>query len=97
MSKEIKKYDRVEIWWIDSSRDGDTWSIENTFDYDKHDKSMAIISVGYFLRKTKIATYLTMSHRDGDSGGECIMGPFSIPNVAITKIKKGVNNEKAKI
>jgi hypothetical protein len=85
---KINKYDKVEIWWVDSSRDSGTWTIETTFDYDNHDKSMMFISVGYFLRKTEVAVYLTMSHRDRDTDGDCMMGPFSIPNVAITKIKK---------
>jgi len=83
----MKKGDIIEIRWVDSVSEGRTWVNEDSFDFASHDRSMLFKSSGYFLRKTKTATYVCHSCRiNKKDGGKSISHLFAIPNKAIEKL-----------
>ena len=79
----------VEIDWIDSCADVRTWVSEDDFDFNEHDNAMYHQSIGYFIKKTKVATYICLSARvNNESGGSNLSHLFSIPNAAILSIRE---------
>ena len=85
--RSVKHGNIVEIDWIDSCGNSYPWIFEDSFDFDSHDKSMEYKTVGYFIRKTKVATYVCLSMRTHEEHGGTNLGHlFSIPNVAIKAI-----------
>lgn len=84
----MKRGDIVKVIWDDSCSNGSTWVFEDDFNFIAHDNAMRYITVGFFIRRTKNATYVCESMRiDEKSGGSNLGHLFSIPNVAIKSIK----------
>lgn len=86
----MKEWKFIEIEWVDSVGTSNVWNSENSFDFASHDRSMIFRSCGYFIKKTKTATYLCQSKRvNKDDGGQTFGELFAIPNKAILKTKIG--------
>lgn len=77
---------KVTIKWLDSCHITQSWIDIDDCDFDDCDKSLVFESTGYFVRKTKVATYICLSRRVNKSGGVALNNIFAIPNKAILEI-----------
>jgi hypothetical protein len=85
MKNKFKKWDVIEILWIDSCH-VNGWNKDN-FDYDKAD--LEFRTVGYFLKETKYSIVVVQSSkRKTKDEGTSIDALMEIPKVAIEKMKK---------
>jgi hypothetical protein len=81
----MKKFDTVLIDWYDSCADITPWIHIDDFDYKVHEEYMIHHTKGFFVHKSKIATYVCQSiQKEGCKLG----GIFSIPNGCIIKVTK---------
>lgn len=81
-----KKFEKLEVFWIDSIHDAG-WINESAYDDD--DKWMQMTTAGYFLKKTKKAIHIIQSKQViSQRKGHLIDSIMQIPLVAVTKIKK---------
>lgn len=83
--KKYKKFDKLEIHWLDSLHTSG-WKSEE--DIKTSDKELEHTSVGYFMREDKRSIVLIQSYQlgkdDGDTNVDAIM---EIPKCSILKIK----------
>lgn len=79
----MKKDDVVVIDWLDACADERAW-IRN-FNFKEHEDYMHHVTSGFFIKRTKVATYVAQSKQ---KEGATIGGVFSIPNKCIIKIVK---------
>jgi hypothetical protein len=80
----LKPNTRIEVEWIDSLSDDKYWQSTTNFDFKARDDEMHFLTVGYFVKKTATAIHLAQSvGKNGQIGGV-----FSIPNVAVKKVRR---------
>lgn len=85
--KKLKKFDKVEVKWMDSN--GDTgWTKEDY--YKDSEDAIEHFTCGYFLNYTKRAINVVLSRSVWtDKKGLCnVDSLMQIPKVAILSIKK---------
>lgn len=82
----LHKWQKIEVFWIDSVHDSGWKQESNLEDAEKYlDHS----TVGYFFRTSKRAMDIVQSKSTGRPEGKaCIDSVMQIPLVAITSIKK---------
>lgn len=84
-SKQTKKWQIIEIEWVDSIHTNG-WTYEDKLDLD--DKYLNHKTVGYFYTRTKHAITVVQSRsNDGDEKSN-VDATMTIPLLAIQKIKK---------
>lgn len=86
--KKFKKYQLLEIDWIDSVHDDGSWKRESFFAEDKDpDDGCCQKTAGYFLRETP-KTLMVIQSRQLYENNPLVDAMMQIPKVAISKIKE---------
>jgi hypothetical protein len=83
---KLKKFDIVEIDFLDSIENTDGWTPLKKFNFKDHYGSLAHRVTGYFVNQTKQAISVCQAH--SVENGEMVVGVWSVPIGAITKIRK---------
>lgn len=85
--EKLKKWERVEIDWIDSMHRG-KWIYEGELHDIIQDKYMKCKTIGFFFTQTKLGVVVVQSKSD-DGEEKCnVDAVMQIPKVAITKIRR---------
>lgn len=81
----LKKWDKIEIEWIDSVCSTRGWSDINDFPWKKHYNNTRQIAMGYYTNSSKDVLSISQVHSCEDDD---MMGVFSIPIGCIKKIRR---------
>ena len=86
---KLKKYDLIEIEWMDSIENTSGWHTEKSFKFDEHYSFLVQKTVGYLIKESKDAISTSkcrgmISHE----GGFDFNGLWTIPKGCIKKIRK---------
>lgn len=86
-SKESKEsstlFQRVQVKWYDSTMDTSGWVDIDDYDFDAHEKTMVMKTVGYCIKATDKALFLAQS-----IGNDKAASVISIPSGCIKSIIK---------
>ena len=83
-NKQFNQWDKVEIEWIDSFKQGGGW-VSPKIDWDRAKKDMYYRTIGYLVYADKEMVAVTMSFQEVKDD---IEAPLMIPVCAIQKVNK---------
>ncbi len=87
MKSKLKKWDIIQIFWLDSmSTSG--WKFEDNIDELTKDKYLLHTSVGFFVKKEKYQIVIVQSKSADGEEKSNVAELLAIPIVCIKKIKK---------
>ena len=74
---------KVKVHWLDSIQDISGWVDINDYDFDFHEKSMSMETIGYCIKSTDNAIFIAQS-----IGNNQVASVVSIPSGCIRSIIK---------
>jgi len=74
---------KVKVHWLDSVQDISGWVDVNEYDFDFHEKSMSMETIGYCIKSTDNAIFIAQS-----VGNDKVASVVSIPSGCIRSIIK---------
>jgi len=74
---------KVKVHWLDSVQDISGWVDINEYDFDLHEKSMSMETIGYCIKSTDNAIFIAQS-----VGNDKVASVVSIPSGCIRSIIK---------
>ena len=74
---------KVKVHWLDSVQDISGWVDVNEYDFDFHEKSMSMETIGYCINSTDNAIFIAQS-----VGNDKVASVVSIPSGCIRSIIK---------
>lgn len=83
--KQLKKWQIIEISWIDSVHTNG-WTFEDSARLD--DKFLRHKTIGYYFKETKLGLSVIQSKSDDGEDKANVDAIMTIPKVAVKKIKK---------
>ena|ERR1035437_407460 len=91
--EELKRYDKVEVFWIDSSHES-KWTDDKDYLEDK-EETLDCRTCGYFLNKLTKCINIVQSHQEyiNKEGIRSVDSLMQIPIVSINKIIKLLTKE----
>jgi hypothetical protein len=74
---------KVKVHWLDSIQDTSGWVDINEYDFDLHEKSMSMETIGYCIKSTDNSIFIAQS-----VGNDKVASVVSIPSGCIRSIIK---------
>ena len=86
-TKNLKKWQKIEVFWIDSMGTGG-WRFEDELEDLTKDKYLLHSTVGYFFRRDKHQIVVVGSKSNDGEDKSNVREILAIPSVAVKHIKK---------
>lgn len=83
---KLKKWDRVEIDWVDSIQNTGGWKSPDDFSWKTHYGAMHHKTIGYYINECKLGITVCQAHADDND--DLFVGAFTMPKGCILKIRK---------
>ena len=87
---KLKRWDKIEIEWIDSISPSSRWKPIDGMDWDYEEKFMIHRTCGYFLQKSKTSICICQSYQKEiySDGDRMMEGAIMIPICAVIFVRK---------
>ena len=87
---KLKRWDKIEIEWIDSMSPNSKWKAIDSMDWDDEEEYMSHRSCGYFLNKSKTSICVCQSYQKKiySDGDRMMDNTIMIPICAFISVRK---------